>query len=589
MRYVVSRPQKCLLKVLTYALTDDVLKFYGKSLETHKGCDILDINPGAGLWSQKLHDFLQPRSHVLLESNASFKPFLEPLLDTPNSTYKLIQKNTLELETYADLVKEGVFPEQNRVDPEDTSGQELNTTLLVTGMLAWDPVLPGLSFDSMAKQLYNHFASAVRTNDYFHAYGRVRTLFWVGAEDFRPIIAESMSRYEKNNCLLELTQGMDMIVNAPRGARKQGRGAPSREPQYEVEGIVRAMQRARANGMDLPAHREDKAHKVAAEVEKLSGGSGKSSVTWLNDYLSKRHAEGFTARGLLTEATLEHQNQMLELQKRYPDIDLAAMGNAKEANKSKRVTNYWIGKEDHPARKEVTAWVSHKVADRAVIKLKEHFDSIADLGEEMYNAECRALRMQDGTEEKKELLNQIADMDKKLDKLMATVKVNYKVVPLGIMDDRISLRSPQHPRIQWDRRSFEPLTMDPEEAWPPHGLSLISSTPYPRPPGQTIDHYEWVQDFVYALFTIPSSGLPEALERMQHGLSELLEKCPSVRDPDKGGRLQMKHFRVRMLTNEMIEELVSAYRAWPFKEPGTDHNRYFRWKGSNRSQEVGAR
>ena len=121
--------------------------------------------------------------------------------------------------------------------------------------------------------------------------------------------------------------------------------------------------------------------------------------------------------------------------------------------------------------------------------------------------------------------------------------------------------------------------MEPEEAWPPHEMALISSTPYPRPPGQTLDYYEWVHDFVYALFAVPSMSLPEALEKMQHGLSEIIDKCPSITDPDKGGRLAMKHFRVRMVTAEMIYEMVEVYRDWPFKEPGSNHNKYFRWKG----------
>lgn len=40
----------------------------------------------------------------------------------------------------------------------------------------------------------------------------------------------------------------------------------------------------------------------------------------------------------------------------------------------------------------------------------------------------------------------------------------------------------------------------------------------------------------------------------------------------------MEHLRVRMLTSEMILELVEAYRTWPFKEPGSDSNQYFKYK-----------
>jgi transcription factor 1 len=96
-----------------------------------------------------------------------------------------------------------------------------------------------------------------------------------------------------------------------------------------------------------------------------------------------------------------------------------------------------------------------------------------------------------------------------------------------------------------------------------------------------------VHDFVYALFTVPSQSLPEALDKLQHGASQIMGDCPALTDPDRGGRMNMKHFRVRMLTSEMIEQLVRAYREWPFKEPGSDHNKYFRWKGMNKGMDYG--
>ncbi|KAF2630133.1 S-adenosyl-L-methionine-dependent methyltransferase [Macroventuria anomochaeta] len=574
-------------QIVSPDLCDDVLKYYGKSLEIHKGCDILDINPGAGLWSQKLHAFLQPRSHVLMEPSPDrFKTFLDPLLNAPGSKYKLVQKDTIELEQYTEMINEGVFPDQTRVNPEDDSGQELNTTLLVTGTLVWDPKLPGMAFDSMAKQLYNLFSSAVRSNDYFHAYGRVRTIFWVSADDFKPIIADSIANFAKNNCLLEMTQSMDLIVNAPRGERGRGKAAPGREPQYEIESSVRAMQRARESGMSLPTHREDKIHQIAAEIEELSNGTGRSKGSWLHDYLQAKHREGKTPIGLLSDAQFQHQDHAIALQKKYPDLNFEAMGNAVDP-KVKRKGTFWKGKEDHPGREEAHAFMLTKAADRARIAKKEHMEHIADIGEELYHAECRALRMPDGPE-RGDLLKQITDLDKQWEKLMSAVAANYKASPIAILDDRISLRFPPHSRLQWDRRPFEPLTMTPDEAWPPNRLALISSTPFPRPAGQTVDWHEWVHDFVYALFTVPSRPLPEALDKMQHGASQIIESCPSLTDPDKGGRMNMKHLRVRVLTAEMIEELVRAYRDWPFKEPGSDHNKYFRWKGLNRGNDYGA-
>lgn len=557
-------------------------------MDIHKGCDILDINPGAGLWSQKLHAYLQPRSHVLMEpSFQRFKTFLDPLLNAPGSTYKLVEKETKELASYSALIDEGVFPHQTRVDPEDVSGQELNPTLLVTGMLVWDPRLPGMSFDSMAKQLYNLFCSAVRTNDLFHAYGRVRTLFWVSTEDFKSMVAESATNFNKNNCLLEMTQQMDQIVTGSRSKRKLGRGSIGREPRYEIESAVRALQRARQNGMTLPTHRQDVIHKVAADIEELTGGTGRCESVWLHEYLIKMHHEGTTPSGLLAEGFFNHADDAKKLQEKYPDVNFDAIANASpgKTGRGGKVNN-WTGREDHPARAEAYSFAITKAADRALVTKKAALEAIADIGEDLYHAECRALRMTPGPE-KDTVMQEIADLNAKWDAaLAAKLSNNYKTVPMSLLDDRLALRAPPRPRLQWDRRNFEPLTMRPEEAWPPNSLSLISSTPFPRPAGQTVDWYEWVQDFVYALFAVGSAPLPEALDKLQHGLSQIMDSCPSLRDPDKGGRMNMHHLRVRVLTAEMIEELVKAYRDWPFKEPGSDHNKYFRWKGDRVGRDL---
>ncbi|KAF1929105.1 uncharacterized protein M421DRAFT_92197 [Didymella exigua CBS 183.55] len=562
--------------------------YYGKSLEIHRGCDILDINPGAGLWSQKLHDFLQPRRHVLMEpAYERFKSFLDPLLDAPSSTYKLVQKPTTSLDHFTALINENMFPEQTHVNPEDTTGQDLNTTLLVTGMLVWDPTLPGLAFDSMAKQLYNLFSSAVRSNDYFHSYGRVRTLFWVLSADFDAVIAKTSARFMKNNALLEMTQSMELIVDGPRAPRATGKGSPGRGPQYELEGTVRAMQRARENGMSLPEHRRDKVHNLAAEIEDISEGTGRVQYGWLHDFLLTKHKEGNTPTGLLSDPQFRHYDDLLALQAKYPDVDFEAMGNAADGRK-KKTASFWKGREDHPAREEAHSFSLTKSADRALIAKHQRLEDIADIGEEMYKLECAALRLADGTPERDALLTQIADLDKQWESALGRVATNFRAVPLAILDDRISLRYPPHPRLQWDRRAFEPLTMQPDEVWPPTRLSLISSTPYARPPGQTADWYEWVHDFVYALFASPSVCLPDALDKMQHGAAQIMDKCPALTDPDRGGRLQMKHFRVRLVTGEMVEQLVQAYRDWPFKEPGSDHNKYFRWKGMSAGNESRA-
>ena len=562
--------------------TDDVLKYMGHDLEKYKGCDILDLNPGACLWSQKLHDFLQPRTHVLLEpAIETFKDFLFPLLNAPDSTYKLVTKDPQRMETYTELFDEGVFPHQTRTNPSDAALQELNKTLLVTGSLVWDPRLPGLGFDSMAKQLFYLFSQYAWSNDAIHACGPVRTLFWTQHDDFNFFVAQSNSGMQKANSLLEMLQEINLVVAAERKDRQVGKGALGRDPQYELESLVRALQSGRAKGMEIPAHRSDFTHDFAAHVEETSGGSGITSAEYIQEYLHAQQLAGTIPVGLWGKSVIENVNLELELKNQFPELGLEVAPLHRTAQKRAEVRDY----KDHPARKQIAKLKSNRAAVASVLRLKLKIEGLADIGEQLYVLECRALGTEDGPE-RDALLKEIEGLSAKWDEAVGAIEFNYSSAPAVETDDRISLRHPPGSRIQWDKRPFEPLIMREEEAWPQNRLSLVSATPRLRPVGDDPDFHEWVMDFVFGLFGDPKKGIIAALDTMQFGLSDIVKDCPSLRDPSKGGRLNMDHLRVRMLTIDQIVELVKAYKDWPFKQPGSDHSGYYRHKASQFSSKV---
>jgi transcription factor 1 len=538
-------------------------------LEKHKGCDILDINPGAGLWSQKLHEYLKPRRHVLLEpSPAIFAPFLDPLLEVPGSKYKLVSKDPLKLSTYREIAEDGTFPHQTRVDPNDPKAQEVNNTLLVIGSLAWDPRLPGLGFDSMSKQLFHHFASAAWANDLFHAFGPVRSLFWVQTEDFDNMIAKAANGMGKASRLLEMTQDLNIIVTSERQDRKFGKAALGREPQYEIESIVRALQSTKKSGVELPANRQDISCDYAALVEDISGGSGIISFEDMQILLYNQQMAGKSTRGLAGLAMIDTIEFEKKLRSEFPTIPIPPLVGPSSKTPMKGLASE---KKIVEFRKMRTSVQQHQ-------KTKGKVEAAADIGEEMYLLECKALKMKAGPRKDK-IMKQIENLDQAWDQAVDGLESNFVLAPITALDDRLSLRHPPHPRIQWDRRPFEPLVSQEDEVWPLTKVSLVSATPFPRPVGDSSDWHEWVLDFVNGLYNESSRSLPFALDSMAHGLSAVIEDCPSLTDPDRGGRMQMKHFRVRMLTNEMILELAQAYKDWPFKAPGSDHNMYFRSKG----------
>src|ERR1700693_5894906 len=100
---------------------DDTLTRLKPSLGKHIGCDIIEVNPGIGIWSEKLHNVLKPRTHILFEADHRlYQPILQPLLDAPGSTFKLIPKSGLVWGHMEKVLSDEYLPHQEplvRGDP----------------------------------------------------------------------------------------------------------------------------------------------------------------------------------------------------------------------------------------------------------------------------------------------------------------------------------------------------------------------------------------------------------------------------------------------------------------------------------------
>lgn len=379
--------------------------------------------------------------------------------------------------------------------------------------------------------------------------------------------------FHKASRMLEMTQNMNLVVSSVVKERLVGRGSLGREPQYEIESTIRALQAAKENGMDIPDHRRSPAHFYATEFN--SDGSGKVSTTALHELMYKQHLAGnvstqYTARSLIELVELEKH-----IQTTYPDISIPPIFPFQGSKSRARTPSLFIP-EGHPIRDTdlIQQWRLTRPAFSQQFRLKLRINDLADVGEEMYKLECAALRCSPGPEQDK-LIAQIQDLDKQWEEEVATMPRNKVTTPGSVVDDRISIRHTPHGRLQWDARPFDPLMSHEDEAWPRTRLGLVLATPIPRPEGDD-KFYEWVADFVHGLYTDTGKDIAAALETMHHGLSDIIKDCTTLRDPDLGGRMQMKHLRVRMLTMTQVYDLVRAYRDWPFKVEGAHHTTYYR-------------
>ena len=337
--------------------------------------------------------------------------------------------------TFRTIISEGAFPHQILKGPQDPTAQEINNTLLVTGSLIWDPKLPGLNFDSMAKQLFHHYTSAATSNDLFHSFGPVRTLLWVQNDDFSPMIAESIAGMQKANRYLEIIANTIVVVHAAHTNRKAGKASHAREPQYEIESMIKAIQSGRRNGIKVPLHRQDHIYGIAKDLEKVSEKTGIIRSFPMQDYLHSKGLAGESTTGLPQEAFVDHYEHERRLRKEYPELEWEqAIFSSTEKSPRWKLT-------DHPAKKGVTQLFRKRSSVANILRIKEDIEATADIGEELYLLECKILETPDG-QNKASLMEELEKLEKSWQFGVDNTAINYGSALLTEMDDRLALRSP---------------------------------------------------------------------------------------------------------------------------------------------------
>lgn len=161
--------------------------------------DILDLWPGAGILSSRINDLLRPRRHILLEpALKSFGQFLEPLAAS-NPCYTLEQ-----MDVYSQTNWSGVFnrllPEQQPLPSKEPGKLKNNNTLLVIA----NPAVPN--------SILNHYTPArwwgavmedCLNQSGLHEYGSVRILALMPQVEARIVLPQTMADRNRPALLTE--------------------------------------------------------------------------------------------------------------------------------------------------------------------------------------------------------------------------------------------------------------------------------------------------------------------------------------------------------------------------------------------------
>ena len=479
------------------------------------GCDIVDINPGAGIWSSKIHDFLKPRTHILLEPDTVlYEPLLKPLLDAPDSTYTLIPKSGIVWGHLEKVMSREYLPFQEPFDKEDSRLEQPNNTLLLIANLGNYPKKAYAGFSSLAALVLYQFLSAVQTHSLIQRYGLVRMLIWVPDDERNAVLPRSISWRRKSS--IDASISYENIVEVASSTRAL-RNSP-RERHIEADVARKVFRKMEDAGLKIPPGRE------SLLLEELSGEE--------RDHNFK------------TE--LSNSKYGKELAKLAVTVDGSAP--AMSPATSKRLG--WLKTMQRFLEKKAIRYTT----------LTDDYDAIMELQKAIYNSS-------DETD--------IASLKEELGKrtnnwteIVSDLTDEYQTTIQQMIDNRLAV-STNPPTLRNDRREYEPLRVHPADFYPAAEMCLLDFQPMPLWPvlrenlQENLEIYSFI---VGHLFIIPTQSIRRGLNALAPGAFEwLIAECPSITNPNKGGSLDLDIMTVRRLTEEMIKEMVEAWVRWPFK------------------------
>ncbi|KAG9235343.1 hypothetical protein BJ875DRAFT_272777 [Amylocarpus encephaloides] len=508
--------------VLHPGLCDDILQRMKPYLTKHVGCDIIDINPGPAIWSSKVHEFLKPRSHILMEPETQlYGSIIQPLLDAPDSKYKLIPKSGVIWANLETVLDKEHLPHQIELVSGDPRLQEPNDTLLVLFNLSYWPKKSYRGFSSIQNLVTHQLMGASRTNSLFHKYGLVRVLMWVEDEDRYTHLPREIMTRKKSAMEAEIScQSILEIASSTTATNKKFR----RDERIEATSTAKVLERMRAAGVSTPPGRESLPQLQLSQADISS-----------------------------IQMTSKPQRDLVERQRRFDRGDFTKYKVGLEKNRH-NYTDEWLGMQRLAFR---SASIVNRAADVDKLTLKGK-DLI------LRQQAIHAVDSEEAQQERENLINLRRELNNEMVELPSVAHKTSAHINLDHW--RMLIQDP--PNLMYDRREYEPLRVSPQEFFPNHELALLDFQPRPLWPCLREDYSARfdIFEYIYAqISSSPSSSIQEGLKVVWPGFAEWLEvDCPSLRDPTKGGDPDL-NISVRCLSVDLYEAIVESWLRWPVR------------------------
>jgi hypothetical protein len=511
------------VNIVDQKLCDDVIKYIGPTLERHKGCDLIDIFPGVGLWSKTLSDTLQPRSHLLMEPDEEFyKPYLQPLLERPGT--KLLPESGIVWEQLNKILNPTELPHQveRRYDPEQKP--ERNDTLLVSMNLSMYPKRRFRTFDSLASLVLFQLISSIRPGALFQKYGLVRMLIWVGDDEKGSLLPRTVQRRKKTAIEAEIST--DWVCEIAGGAEQDRSMAVAgtsqwfrRDNMIDLESTKKTLERMRDAGFVMPPGREPQHVVDYEEFAKLDSGAGFDGRYEIDrPYLAEldRLAVAF-AEGQFKKASPQHQ-RLKSLEYLRNTIMRRSATIVELIREHNTAVNAYLDAGDDKEKLEKATELCQAWSD----KVKDH----GHRGE------------------------------------------------LMLQRDNMHLLRSNPSILNWDRRYVEPLLAQPDEFFPKTNCALLDIQPKAaasvlRDMGPNSNRGGDIFDLILrSLVQRSTDGVSKSLEIIAAGAGNgIVPHCKSLVDPALGGSpiRGLGEISSRSLNETQLVEITEQWMKWPFR------------------------
>ena len=513
----------------------------GPSLKRHQHCDIIDINPGAGLWSSKLHDYLRPRSHLLVEPHTDlYRPYLEPLLANPNSTYRLADTTGFKPDrycTYEKILNESLL--QHPKNPVPTDNSLANDSLLFVANMAYYPQMMVQGFGTKAQYMVHHFLNTIRDRSSFHRYGLVRMLIWVLDKEKNPFLPRSVAARMKMAVEADIFSSVEEVAGSESAA-----GTERRPIDLELESARRVAQSMRDCHVELPRNRQGVLHRAVTRNRKKGSTAELSELDELDSYGGRNwHSE------------------LRSLQKEFEEgVFTEYVGETTGSRKDNLVSTEGGPSKPKATRARTPQFQRMRKLTNTLRAQQKEQEKIEELATELAELDTLESRLEepDLSEDERTLMRK--ELNDKVtltqDKVNAGVKgFAHKVT--FVADNRSAFQQTP-PLLMWDRRSAEPLVVHDEDFYPNHAMALLDIQPKPV---ETTSFFDFL---ITSLFRHPTQSVRQTLDSMAPGAADAL--LPEV----PGLRYRVGEVRARTLTTKMLKDLADAWGRWPFRPSMAD-------------------